>query len=272
MPFVLFVVILPLLAYKALNNRQIDYGMLSVFDHREKVLTTIQWIYSFVFVLQFAHLGGFLFKNLKVIESYAKNLKLEYSTIDTRIKWLRYFNVLLILLLVLSAIFLYILLISDIYRRHLDYIYVLPIGIIFYFVSFKLMRAEWVSVDTRTKYSGSSLDSKEIPDYIGKLDHIMQNEKVYLNNVIRLSDLAEMTSISKHHLSQILNQHYGLSFYDFVNRFRVQEAKNIISEQPKNTLLQVAFDAGFNNKTSFVNAFKKFENLTPSEFRETIKS
>lgn len=269
LPFIIFVVIIPLIAYKVLNDRQIDYGMLSVFDHREKIVSTIQWTYSIVFILQFVHLGYFLFKNLKIVNYYSKRLTSEYSNIDVKINWLKYFNIALIIILIFSVIFLYILLVTDIYRRHLDYIYVIPIGLLFNFISFKFMRTEWRPIENNSKYEGSSLNQDEIPDYIIKLNRLMENEKVYLNNVIRLSDLSEMMTINKHHLSQIINQHYGLSFYDFINQFRVNEAKDIIIKHPEYTLHQVAFDSGFNNKTSFVNAFKKFEKVPPSKFRDT---
>lgn len=166
--------------------------------------------------------------------------------------------------------FLYILLVTDIYRRHLDYIYVLPIGFLFYFISFNLIKIEWMPTDKNlNKYVGSSLDPKQIPGHIIRLDQLMQQEKVYLNTTIRLNDLAEVMKISKHHLSQIINQNYKLSFYDFINKYRCDEAKKIILSHPEYTLIQVAFEAGFNNKTSFVNAFKKFEGITPSKFRET---
>lgn len=269
LPFIIFVVIIPLIAYKVLNDRQIDYGMLSVFDHREKIVSTIQWTYSTVFIFQFIHLGYFLFKNLKIVNYYSKRLTSEYSNIDVKINWLKYFNIALIIVLIFSVIFLYILLVTDIYRRHLDYIYVIPIGLLFNFISFKFMRTEWRPIENNSKYEGSSLNQDEIPDYIIKLNRLMENEKVYLNNVIRLSDLSEMMTINKHHLSQIINQHYGLSFYDFINQFRVNEAKDIIIKHPEYTLHQVAFDSGFNNKTSFVNAFKKFEKVPPSKFRDT---
>lgn len=268
LPFIIFVVIIPLIAYKVLNDRQIDYGMLSVFDHREKIVSTIQWTYSTVFIFQFVHLGYFLFKNLKIVNYYSKRLTSEYSNIDVKINWLKYFNIALIIILIFSVIFLYILLVTDIYRRHLDYIYVIPIGLLFNFISFKFMRTEWRPIENNSKYEGSSLNQDEIPDYIVKLNRLMENEKVYLNNVIRLSDLSEMMTINKHHLSQIINQHYGLSFYDFINQFRVNEAKDIIIKHPEYTLHQVAFDSGFNNKTSFVNAFKKFEKVPPSKFRD----
>ncbi len=270
LPFFIFVIVIPFISYKALNNRQVDYGMLSVFDHREKTLSTIQWTYSIVFIMQFVHLGYFLLKNLTLVTRYSKGLTYEYSNIDTKVSWLRYLNIMLLIVLVFSAIFLYILLVTDIYRRHLDYIYVLPIGILFYFISYKFMRTEWKSLENGDKYLGSSLKKDDISNYVLKLDELMKNDKAYLDNVIRLSDLALKMSMSKHHLSQLLNQHYKLSFYDFVNRFRVSEAKRIIASNPEYTLLQVAFDSGFNNKTSFVNAFKKFEKLTPSQFRDSL--
>lgn len=130
------------------------------------------------------------------------------------------------------------------------------------------MRTEWKPVENGAKYAGSSLDTSEIPTLRGKLDNLMHEDKVYLNNAIRLKDLAEMMEIKTHHLSQIINQEYKLSFYDFINLHRISEAKKIIRDHPNYTFIEVAFEAGFNNKTSFVNAFKKFEKTTPSKFRE----
>ncbi len=267
-PFVVFVVIIPFIAYKTLDNRQIDYGMLSSFDHREKSLTTLQWTYSVIFVLQFVHLGYFLINNLRMVKSYEGSLTKEYSNINKDVKWLSYFNVILISLLVLVAVFLYILLITDIYRRHLDYIYVLPIGLIFYVLSYKFMRTQWQPIEKNGKYATSTFNQEFSREYAVKLNRIVNEEKVYLDAKLRLKDLADKMNISTHHLSQLLNQEVKLSFFDFINRHRIQEAKKLIDEHSNLTLLQVAYDAGFNNKTSFVNAFKKFESMTPSKYRE----
>lgn len=268
LPFFVFVILIPFIAYKAIDNRQVDYGMLSVFDHREKTLTTIQWTYSFIFIIQFVHLGFYLINNFRVVRLYSRRIANQYSEMDSKISWLKYFNVVLVIVLVLAAIFLYILLITDIYRRHLDYIYVLPIGLVFYFVSYKLMKANWKPVEKNGKYHGSSLDEDLIPDYISQLNNSITGEKLFLDPKLRLDDLANKIGISKHHLSQLLNQQLNISFFDFINKHRVEEAKKLIIDHPEYTLLQVAYDSGFNNKTSFVNAFKKFSNLTPSKFRD----
>jgi AraC-like DNA-binding protein len=245
--------------------------MLSVFDHRKKVISTIQYVYSVIFILQFIHLGYFLFKNLKLVNSYSKELVSEYSMINSKIKWLKYFNITLLFILIFSAIFLYILLVTDIYRRHFDYIYVLPIGFLFYLITFYFIRTEWEPTDKNIiKYVSSSLNSNLVPEYITKLNQLMDTEKMYLNQNLRLNDLAEKMTLSKHHLSQIINQHFKVSFFDFINQYRTNEAKKTIKNNPEQPLIQVAFDAGFNNKTSFVNSFKKFEKTTPSKFRETV--
>ena len=245
--------------------------MISVFDHREKVISPIQYLYSVVFIVQFIHLGYYLFKNLKLINSYSKRLNSEYASLEVNVKWLKILNIALLAILLFSATFLHILLVTDIYRRHLDYIYVLPIGILFYIIGYHLMNVDWKVVDMKvTKYANSSLRLENVSEYVEKLDHLMTQKKVFLNNEIRISDLAKEMDMKSYHLSQLINQHYNASFFDYINNYRVAEAKKNIEKNPDQPLFQVAFDVGFNNKTSFVNAFKKFEKTTPSKYRETI--
>ncbi len=98
----------------------------------------------------------------------------------------------------------------------------------------------------------------------------MTEEKPYLQNELRLKDLADSTELTPHQLSHLINDHYKCSFFDFINEYRVKEAKVLIANKPKSTLLEIAFESGFNNKTSFVNAFKKFHGTTPSAFRKEI--
>ena len=60
------------------------------------------------------------------------------------------------------------------------------------------------------------------------------------------------------------------TFFDFVNQKRVIAAQQLIENKPSASLLEIAFDSGFNNKTSFVNAFKKYAGMTPSAFRKQL--
>ncbi len=269
LPFVTFGVLVPITFGDVLNHRQVDYGMLSVFDHREKIITPMQYVYSFAFIGQFVHLGFYLSKNLFQIKAYTRRLTTQYSNINGNVKWLRIFNVSFLLILLFVAVFLYILLVTDIYRRYLDYVYVLPVGALFYIIGYYFLNTEWKTTTNGNsiKYAKSTLDPDSISVHVEKLNQLMTSQKVYLDKELRLTDLAEKMELNAHHLSQLINQHFHLSFFDFVNKYRVNEAKSIIQNNPDFTLLQVAFDAGFNNKTSFVNAFKKFEKTTPSSFR-----
>jgi AraC-like DNA-binding protein len=272
MPFLLSVILLPLFFNEVISSRQVDYGMLSVFDHREKIISPVQYLYSFIFIIQFIHFGFYVFKNLNLVKRYELGLASVYADIDLKVRWLKIFNVLFLLILILAAVFLYILLVSDIYERYLDYIYVLPMGVLFYLISYYLMGVEWKTIDEKiTKYAGSSLPIENVPLYKQRLDNLIRNEKIYLNPKIHLADLSDRLELKTHHVSQLINQYYGLSFFDFINGFRIEEAKNIIKQNPMHTLLEVSFQSGFNNKTSFLNAFKKFEKITPSQYREQAR-
>lgn len=271
-PFIVFTVLIPLISYKVLNDRQVDYGMLSVFDHREKVIAPMEYLYSVVFIAQFIHLGLYLFMNLRFLRTYTRQLPNEVSYVNSNIKWLQRLHIILLSLLVLTGLFLYLLLITDVYRRHLDYLYVLPIGVFFYYISFRFMRSNWQTLDIGKKYAQSSLDARLIPTHVSKLRELLDKEKVYLNPQISLGDLATSMGISKNHLSQVINQHFECSFYDLINEHRISEAKHLIAKHPSHTMLQVAFESGFNNKTSFVNAFKKFAGCTPSQYRTSAAS
>jgi AraC-like DNA-binding protein len=86
---------------------------------------------------------------------------------------------------------------------------------------------------------------------------------------LRLTDLAALVGLHAHELSQVINQSFAQSYNDFVNRYRVEEAKRLLSDPAReaDSLLTLAFEAGFNNKTSFNEAFKKHAGMTPSRFR-----
>ena len=270
LPFVLFGLLIPLLSGDSLGARQIDYGMLSVFDFRKKVVTPFEYLYAVVFFLQFCHLLAYLIINLRLIKAYKHSLKQQYAALP-HVKWLTLFNGLMMGVLVLASIYLYILFEGRIYKRVLDYIYVIPMGFLIYAISYKLSGIAWQPVALpASKYESSSLQPTEIAQIAANLTVLMETEKPYLTNDLRIKDLSEQLTLPSHQLSQVLNQHFGKSFFDYVNSYRVEEAKRLIAVHPEYTLLHLAFEAGFNNKTSFVNAFKKFEGKTPSAFRKGI--
>ncbi|WP_297087378.1 helix-turn-helix domain-containing protein [uncultured Draconibacterium sp.] len=120
------------------------------------------------------------------------------------------------------------------------------------------------------KYAKSSLSDEKSEKLWEKIQEVMKAEKLYTNPEFRLNNLADATGESLHHISQVINEKEGKSFFDFVNSYRIADAKELlISEKGQQfTILAVAFEVGFNSKNPFYNAFKKETGMTPSEFKK----
>ena len=118
------------------------------------------------------------------------------------------------------------------------------------------------------KYSKSGLSNALGLDLKNSLTTIMSQEKPYLNCDLRLDELSDMINASRNHTSQIINEYFNLSFFDFINKHRIEEAKILLSRQEENnlTITEIAYEVGFNNRASFYKAFKKFTNQNPSSF------
>lgn len=119
-----------------------------------------------------------------------------------------------------------------------------------------------------TEYRKSGLKQTEAQAIHQQLLTIMDNEKLYLEPKLTLGQLAEQVGVSTNNLSQVINQYEEKNFYDFVNSYRIKEFIQR-TNNPKNknlNILAIAFDSGFNSKSSFNQVFKKFTGETPSEF------
>jgi len=99
---------------------------------------------------------------------------------------------------------------------------------------------------------------------------LMEAEKPYLDSELDLLTLANKLYLSTHQLSYIINSGFGDNFFNFVNGFRVQKAKELLKDQAhdKYTILAIGFDSGFNSKTAFNTTFKKITSYTPTEYRK----
>ncbi|MCP4217585.1 MAG: helix-turn-helix domain-containing protein [bacterium] len=122
----------------------------------------------------------------------------------------------------------------------------------------------------KCKYKRSSLKVDEADSLIEKIDYLMDMEKVYLNPDISLRWMAKKLKISQRCLSQVLNEKLKRSFYELINRSRVEEARRLLAAPGGNrkSVLEIGFEAGFNSKTAFNRAFKQFAQMTPSQFRK----
>jgi AraC-like DNA-binding protein len=110
----------------------------------------------------------------------------------------------------------------------------------------------------------SSIDSLELE---GQIARKLAEERVYLNEELSLATLAHELEVEPHQLSRFLNIQLHTTFTALINSYRVNEAKALLINAPEDTILNIAFAAGFNSKASFNRIFKKVTGMTPSEYR-----
>ncbi|MEM6265004.1 MAG: AraC family transcriptional regulator [Bacteroidota bacterium] len=106
-----------------------------------------------------------------------------------------------------------------------------------------------------------------------KLEQMIHDEEIYVNQHLKVSDLALMLEVSEKELSTFIHETYHLSFSDYLNYHRVEKVKALLasSEQNRFTLVAIADQAGFSSKSSFYAVFKKLTGLTPTQYRKTLE-
>lgn len=131
--------------------------------------------------------------------------------------------------------------------------------------------AEADNLSPPRRYEKSTLTPERAERYLARLREVMEREKPYTDGELSLQKLAERLGISPHHLSQVINERLNQNFFDFVNQYRVGEAKRQLLDAKKKhySIMAIAGDVGFNSKSAFNAAFKKHANVTPSEWRKT---
>lgn len=125
---------------------------------------------------------------------------------------------------------------------------------------------------SESKYRNSGLQKEEASQIHTQVLSFMLTHRPYLDQELSLFKLAEELTLSPNHLSQVINSLQGQNFYDFVNQYRVEEVKQLMAgpKIAQMTLLGLAMEAGFKSKASFNRAFKKFTNMTPSEYKQEL--
>lgn len=122
----------------------------------------------------------------------------------------------------------------------------------------------------KAKYSRSRLGGIEVDSILKELERMMEVEKAFQDEEISLSSVAEKVSLSTHQLSELINRKLNKSFFVWLNQYRIEEAKRLLLESDKN-VLEIAMEVGFNNRSSFNEAFLKFAQKTPLDFRKSSR-
>jgi len=119
------------------------------------------------------------------------------------------------------------------------------------------------------RYAKSGLNAQQMDTVKCHLGELMDADRLYLQSNLTLPELAELLDCTVNHLSQVINAGFGMSFFDYLNQYRVKQAMLMLgreSEEPQ-TVLDVALGVGFNSTSTFYAAFKKVTGKTPAQYR-----
>lgn len=126
--------------------------------------------------------------------------------------------------------------------------------------------------DKKQRYTKSGLKEDQANEIKRKLEKLMTEEKLFLDENISLPQLAKLINIHPNYLSQVINDRFQKNFYDFINTYRIEEFKRIVSlsKNRNKTFYALALDCGFNSKASFNSSFRKITGTTPSGFVKSL--
>ena len=147
------------------------------------------------------------------------------------------------------------------------------VGVVFYWIVYKAMsQPEVFDFEYRAnlRYGHSRVNQDNVTALADRVRAFMKQEQPFLDPNLNAADLAFKLQMSKHHLSQLLNQHFNQNFYDFINSYRIEEAKSLLTDPAYAhlTIAGIANEAGFRSKSTFYTLFKQHLGMTPAAFQK----
>ncbi len=220
----------------------------------------------------------YLYLSLRLLQVHQQNIRSNFSALERiNLRWL-YFLV-IGQIIIWPVAFLTEILGGD--SRQWDLVWLL-IAIFIYAIGYFSLRQPEIfdsrieefpynSSLVKKKYEKSTLSLEDAEKISDRLNELMTQEKLYLNNDLSLPDLSTRLSVSTHHLSQILNERIGKSFFEFINGLRIEEAKSLLQDQKMAhlSIAGIAQEAVFNSLSAFNTIFKKYTGKTPSSYRKS---
>ncbi|MCB0730801.1 MAG: AraC family transcriptional regulator [Ignavibacteriae bacterium] len=213
----------------------------------------------------------YMFLTIRVAYNFNKQIKNSLSNIDNiDLSWLLYLvgGTAVIWLVVLLSYLIGYAFGEQLQANLMIYI---TISIFLYTLAIKSYKQPEIKVENTSQdsYKKSGLSDEKAEQIKQSLLDVMNTDKPFLDAKLNLNQLAEKIDISTHNLSEIINTKIEQNFYDFINSYRVEEVKKLITEDKndKYNLLAHGFEAGFSSKSAYYSAFKKFTGMTPAQFK-----
>ncbi|HOE04878.1 MAG TPA: helix-turn-helix domain-containing protein [Bacteroidales bacterium] len=216
--------------------------------------------------------------SIKTIHRYRMHLKNEYSSIESNIKlgWLLFVLIFYIIfnLWLIAAGFIEVF--SVIETNYVVYILISNLFLVFAFIFYGLRQQVLMPAHTdnteTTTYAESKLSDEEKHRIAQKLMLYFDTKQPYLDRELTISSLAAQLGTQRYKLTEVLNSELHKNFYRFVNEYRIEKAKAMLTDRSNDKLSieAIGYDCGFNSKTTFFTVFKSFTGLTPMQYKTQI--
>lgn len=150
--------------------------------------------------------------------------------------------------------------------------YAALISVSFALVLYLLLRFPDITTKTEeavaNTYAVSTLSSVDCKNVVADIKRLFEQEKIYEDENLSLNKLAELTKLSSHQLSELINTQFDMGFSRLVRRYRVEAAKKMLIDEPRASVLSVGLSVGFTSQSNFYVAFKEFTGVVPGQFRK----
>jgi len=221
-----------------------------------------------------------IYLSYKMVVAYEEDDSFDFSVVKSETKWLKslvYTGLLTCLCWLVGII---IVVVYDLNKSFVFYPLWIGTSILVYWIGYvglnksKLLKERIGIRSHKTKaiYKVQTIQSKD-KSFIDIEESILKG-KLFLNPNFKLKDVASTLNISEGYVSQLISRNSDLNFNDFVNKLRIEESKKMLKDESYNnyTITAIGLESGFNSKTSFYSAFKKFTDKTPTEHRKGVRN
>ncbi len=212
------------------------------------------------------------------IVMYKRRFKDNFSTDMVRnIRWLFYFVLGNMGMITLAALTVTYFLIKGMGIPFTIAEDVVTLLILLFFIYYLITKPEILPMDiveeekpVEKKYAKVRLPDETRRGYAKKLENFMVEKQPFLDENISVRQISEELNIPRHHISMTINIEFDQNFYNYVNRYRIRYAEDLLmdTEESDESILMIAYRSGFQSKTSFNKAFKTINEMTPSEYRK----
>jgi AraC-like DNA-binding protein len=212
-----------------------------------------------------------LVSSVEVFTQFRRKHLIMWGRGSAKLYWLRNLTVLLMLstavLIIIKAIF---------FKDQGDHLLASFIALVIYISSFSQIRRSAIDqgmtarIPGSKKYSRSPLNEDEKQLIVDKLNALMLHDKAFRDNLVSLPSVSRRLSVPPHHLSQVINEKLGQSFFEMIADYRIRDAARILKDPQQShvTIEEISEEVGYNSKSAFNKAFKQIMGKTPSEYRD----